>query len=225
MTWGCGLEGFGLRPLARGVAGSWHIWLQELHDSGEAEFGAAAWRAGVEEAAEEAAVEAAAAAAAAAATPMTREQAEYTAELAEWQRQQDEWQRGQEAVEAARRHEMESSMDQLDAVLQGIDGGGGATAGGGAASGGGGVAPGEDPLAELYSSIAASADESTVAAVAGGVGGAGAMGAADLDAVELPPGVRRTKLPAPWLEYQDPGTGHSYFVNPQSGASQWARPG
>ena len=43
-------------------------------------------------------------------------------------------------------------------------------------------------------------------------------------AVELPPGLRRTKLPAPWLEYQDPGTGHSYFVNPQTGASQWARP-
>ena len=38
-------------------------------------------------------------------------------------------------------------------------------------------------------------------------------------------GLRRTKLPAPWLEYQDPGTGHSYFVNPQTGASQWARPG
>ena len=42
--------------------------------------------------------------------------------------------------------------------------------------------------------------------------------------MELPPGLRRTKLPAPWLEYQDPGTGHSYFVNPQTGASQWARP-
>ena len=67
---------------------------QELHDSGEAEFGASAWRAGVEEAAAEAAAEAATAAAAAAATPMTREQAQYATELAEWQRQQDEYQRG-----------------------------------------------------------------------------------------------------------------------------------
>ena len=50
---------------------------QELHDSGEAEFGAAAWRAGVEEAAAAVQAEEAAAAAAAAATPMTREQAEY----------------------------------------------------------------------------------------------------------------------------------------------------
>ena len=69
---------------------------QELHDSGEAEFGAAAWRAGVEEAAAEVQAEAAAAAAAAAATPMTREQAEYAVQLAEWQRQQDEYQRGQD---------------------------------------------------------------------------------------------------------------------------------
>ena len=182
---------------------------QELHDSGEAEFGAAAWRAGVEEAAVEVQA-AAAAAAAAAATPMTREQAEYAVQLAEWQRQQDEYQRGLAEAEAARRQEMESSLNQLDAVLQGIDGGGG-----GAAE----EAAPADPLAELYSSIATAGADGSAA------GGTAEAAAADRDAVELPPGLRRAKLPAPWLEYQDLGTGHSYFVNPQSGASQWARPG
>jgi len=125
---------------------------------------------------------------------------------------------------------MESSVNQLDAVLQGIDGGGGG--GGGAAEE---AAAPADPLAELYSSIAAASSSlaaasadgpaaSGAAAAGGEAGAAGAATAADLDAVELPPGLRRTKLPAPWLEYQDPGTGHSYFVNPQTGASQWARP-
>ena len=127
---------------------------------------------------------------------------------------------------------MESSVNQLDAVLQGIDGGGG---GGGAAEE---AAAPADPLAELYSSIAAASSSLAAASAdgpaasgaaaaggeAGAAGAAGAATAADLDAVELPPGLRRTKLPAPWLEYQDPGTGHSYFVNPQTGASQWARP-
>ena len=98
-------------------------------------------------------------------------------------------------------------------------------------------------MAELYSSIAAASSSlaaasadgpaasgaaaaaAAAAAAGGAAGAAGAATAADLDAVELPPGLRRTKLPAPWLEYQDPGTGHSYFVNPQTGASQWARPG
>ena len=90
-------------------------------------------------------------------------------------------------------------------------------------------------MAELYSSIAAASSSlaaasadgtaaSGAAAAGGEAGAAGAATAAGLDAVELPPGLRRTKLPAPWLEYQDPGTGHSYFVNPQTGASQWARP-
>ena len=129
---------------------------------------------------------------------------------------------------------MESSVNQLDAVLQGIDGGGGG--GGGAAEE---AAAPADPLAELYSSIAAASSSLAAASAdgpaasgaaaaggeAGAAGAAGAATAADLDAVELPPGLRRTKLPAPWLEYQDPGTGHSYFVNPHTGASQWARPG
>ena len=59
--------------------------------------------------------------------------------------------------------EMESSVNQLDAVLQGIDGGGG----GGAAEE---AAAPADPLAELYSSIAA-ASSSLAAASADPVPG------------------------------------------------------
>ena len=149
------------------------------------------------------------------ATPLTREQAEYQQQLAEWQRAQ-----AAEAAAARAEHErlhteMASSLSQLDAVLQGIDGGRAADAPAVAAAegaaGAAGEAPpapaGEDPLADLYSSIAADAAQPQ-----------------PLEH-ELPPGVWQSRVPAPWMEYSDPSTGHSYYVNSVTGASQWARPG
>ena len=159
------------------------------------------------------------------AAPMTREQAEYAAQLAEWQQAQQAWQEQQAAQAAAAREQMESSLSQLDKVLGAIDGGGAVeSGGGGAADGAADGAASADPLAELYSSIAA-AKGGDAAGGSAAEGGA-AMGAQPAQALEaeLPPGVWQSKVPAPWMEYQDPTTGHAYYVNSQTGASQWARP-
>lgn len=153
-----------------------------------------------------------------AATPLTREQAEYEQQLAAWQQAQAAEAAAAQAEHERRHTEMASSVSQLDAVLQGIDG---AAADDTPAPKAPEVPAGEDPLADLYSSIAAAPAGSSADGTA--VADSAATQPQPLDH-ELPPGVWQSRVPAPWMEYSDPSTGHSYYVNSVTGVSQWARP-
>ena len=95
-----------------------------------------------------------------------------------------------------------ASASRLDAILDGLPGD--------AAEG----EAGADPYADFIESVG------------GGDGGAdGGAARLEADAVhDLPPGIMQPKLPDGWREYQDPATGHNYYVHEESGASSWSRP-
>ena len=168
------------------------------------------------------------------ATPLTREQAEYQQQLAQWQQAQAAQAEAVRAEHERRQTEMASSISQLDAVLAGIDGtadvpvAAAAEAAEAAEAARAPLVPapaGEDPLADLYSSIAAASTAGSCCDAAGGTSAAASTATQPqpLDH-ELPPGVWQSRVPAPWMEYSDPSTGYSYYVNSVTGVSQWARP-
>jgi len=109
-----------------------------------------------------------------------------------------------EAERSAEQQAVAASASRLDAILDGLPGD--------AAEG----EAGADPYADFIESVG------------GGGGGGGADGGAarlEADAVhDLPPGIMQPKLPDGWREYQDPATGHNYYVHEESGASSWSRP-
>jgi len=141
--------------------------------------------------------------------PMTREEHE----RAEQQLAREEEQRAAEAAAAEGEEEQQrveesvaANASRLDEILAGI--------GGGAGDAGDATAGDEDGEAGRSEAVGEGASAGEAPLVAEG---------ADSEH-ELPPGIFQPRLPEGWQEFNDPATGHPYYVHAESARTTWARP-